>query len=138
MKYFREVKKYECTICDEEASSLQQIEDHINFCIYLNNGKIKEEIPENLEIDKVVRVKRRHEKSYSLAKIIGFEYSLNHYLKIILDRVCYNRDSDHFPENETHCQCSIDEIVKTSERDEYMLNQFIKEPIITLENEKST
>lgn len=118
--HYVKIEKLQCKYCKEEFTSEFDAKDHIEFVKHCNNGLVCEPIPDNL---KVIRVKHRHQKTYSLAKVVGISHDYFHRVKIDLDRWCYNRDSDHFPENETSNQCSLREIVTTEELKEYTLDQ---------------
>ncbi len=119
-EHFIKIEKFQCKYCDEEFTSECDVNDHIEYAKHYNNGLVCEIIPNHL---KVIRVKRVHDKEYTIAKVEGFGYDTYHHVKIYLDRWCYNRDSDHFPENETSCQCSIREILSKDQLHEYSLSQ---------------
>jgi hypothetical protein len=114
------IEKFQCRYCEEEFTSECDAKDHIEFAKHCNDGLVCETIPNHL---KVIRVKHAHQKTYSLAKVEGFSHDSYHRVKIYLDRWCYNRDSDHFPVNETSDQCSASEIVSKSELHEYSFSQ---------------
>lgn len=118
--HYVKIEKFKCKYCDEEFTSEFDVKDHIEFAKHCNKGFVCELIPDYL---KVIRVKHAHQKTYSLARVEGFYYDSYHRVKIYLDRWCYNRDSDHFSENESHRQCSIDEILSQKELGSYIFQQ---------------
>lgn len=120
MTDYVKIEKFKCKYCDEEFISESDIKVHIEYAKRCHNGLVCESIPDYL---KVVRVKHAHQKTYSLARVEGFFHDPYHKVKIYLDRWCYNRDSDHFSEHETHRQCSVNEILSQKELDEYNLQQ---------------
>ena len=123
-EYIQEITKYACTICAEEFSSRKDIEQHLKCASEYNDGLIKEKIPDNFEIGSFIKVKHRWQKTYTMAKIVSFAHdSMLHQLVIYLDRFCHNRDSDCFPQYDTHCQCSTLEILSEEELPEYTLEQ---------------
>ena len=120
MTDYVKIEKFKCKYCDEEFTSEFDMKDHIEFARHCNNGFLCESIPDYL---KVVRVKHAHQKTYSLAEVVGFSYNSYHKVKIYLDRWCYNRDSDCFPDNDMSTQCSLSEIVSAKDLKEYTLDQ---------------
>jgi hypothetical protein len=122
MTDYVKIEKFQCEYCYEEFTSEVDAKDHIVFAKHCNNGLVCEPIPNHL---KVIRVKHAHHKTYSLARVEGFSHDSYHKVKIYLDRWCHNRDSDHFPENETSYQCSTSEILSPKELHEYTLDQMM-------------
>lgn len=122
MTDYIKIEKFQCKYCSEEFKYEDDVKDHIEFAKHCNNGLVCEPIP---RLFKVIRVKHAYQKTYSLARVEGFSYDSYHRVKIYLDRWCYNRDSDHFPENETSNQCSTREIVSSKELHEYILDQVV-------------
>lgn len=115
-KYCQEIKKWQCTICNAEFNSIDEFYEHLDF-IEKDRDDFKEfyqELPKNIGIGSVIRVKIRLDKNsnqYFIAKIIKIEYDqLTHLIKFILDRGDWG-----FYENRSSKFCYYYEILKNKE-----------------------